>query len=514
MKHNNIEITTTSIIGKEIRSGNFVNLTSVNNSMINVIMSRVPFIPAKVRYINFNKIPMYDCESGKKITYRNSKLLATAIVDGDDNLKDIKFLNLSRYYNIQVLTVITIKYKSNKPVKTNDNVNQGKIARICNYGHTHRVMKQLRAIPLNQTIIGSCSEVIIVKTNDKLCTSIDSIKFILKEQGKKFKIEYVNVEYMNSLLMFKKKEKVNFYEDNVTNDYIPEGDTTWINKQGYSNMVMTNKGIKRVRQGLPDVVDKKVHAELKSKENKFISIITKIISKIVEYCKMVITSLMDKFKNKTHKSTDNEGKGESSNKIQQTTTAITFTNNLVSAFSNACSVAMSQVDKNASKDIKKANKLIANMQLNKIAAKTGISGDKTYLTKDKTDAFNAYLAATTSYNTNEAVTMANNMASKDYSKKKMYMTSLLMLIVIVSMAMGNSIVNVTMSLSVLIIDYFSDIFKNETVYNIIPIIHSNSLIMWLTTMGAFTVEYNIKNSTTKAIRNIIYAIITCLTYMI
>jgi hypothetical protein len=176
----------------------------------------------------------------------------------------------------------------------------------------------------------------------------------------------------------------------------------------------------------------------------------------------------------------------------------------------AVNLYLSFIKPNASKDIEKANRVIADAHLNKMLAKTGATGDKTLSTTKRTKAMDAYIVGNVSYNVTDATITANRLASKNYLKIKdlalivVALISTIMLIATFNPAYGMIIMTIGMVIYIL-----KDIPRESAIY-LLSSLSSLNIMLIIFGLGYSLAEYVGLQRDTKSLRALSYLIITCL----
>jgi hypothetical protein len=248
----------------------------------------------------------------------------------------------------------------------------------------------------------------IIQTSDDRAGSIAGMTVMANDLEKPFTIEQVRVSYKECWLCSKKDpRRMKIKTTSTVKDTMPEGDKHWRYKTGYGDMVDTSKGIvkqddykkqkpinKRVTKGLLELTIAKVKSLLRWIGNKAVALGHKITDLVSGKQPTEIPRKRRKHVTKTM----------SVGILRPIATVANLTS--LSACINTPA--------NASSEIAEANRLIADMQVNKNLSKVGPGGDKTFLNKKRSKVFNSYIAGITSYNVADATTVANNIAAKNH----------------------------------------------------------------------------------------------------
>lgn len=183
---------------------------------------------------------------------------------------------------------------------------------------------------------------------------------------------------------------------------------------------------------------------------------------------------------------------------------------IVVPIASGCAVFLSMQKHNAATEIKDANKTLASMQMNKMASKTGILGDKLKSYQQQNHAFNAYLVGATSYNITDSINIANQLAIKRISKLQ---DNILLMVGLLAFIYSMLFVNVgiailTFTITILVYT-IKQINRVPMLYLIAGIssMHFGALLM---TILMTMVEQLPLNKDTKVLRCALYTILLCL----
>lgn len=475
-----ITINDDNIIGNEIQSKLFINLTSVSDQVLSTILSRISSLSDNYRYLRMNDSTIYDSKTCKPIKnkYKGNKPV-TFIVDENDHNHNVKIKKLSKYMKVTCVTKIII-YSKMKIIKESFSVT-GKVTRCANYHHTKQVMDTLRCVPMSVNAMAQGSFITIVKTGGTRCGGTSAMMMYCNTMNKHYEVEETYVEYNKTWVDTIKLNIIAFEDDNIVSDKTFDKDNQWYKKLGYMEYTMTNRGIKK------SICQKKT--EKKGLYDKIVWIYYKIKEYIVEIY------------NKIFRKND---------KTNNTTLAFSFTNTMMNVSPHAASVLTTLQPKNASKDIKKANKAIASMQLNKMMSRTGLSGDKTILREKRSSAFDAYITAITSFNVNDALTLANNLAASRYKTIRMICILSTIGTMLPYCIITGKMAILMISIIVMMVDYYTDILPGNNLLYALSILTSGSFIQFCINMFALMVDITIKDSKTSTYRSMFFLILTCL----
>lgn len=486
MTVNKIIITEDNIIGKFINKTNkFINLSSLQTGAVKALLLRIPNLAKNVEMLQIAGGTMFDSKTMRPKIVRKKNLILSYVVDSDDKKYNIKIANIGKIAKIVPINIIVLRSDFNKSMKKPKQA--GTVVRIANYHHTKKVMDEINAKVLTVNLITNINKAVIVQTKDDRAGSIDGIKLLLNIRSIPFDIEKINIGYNEAWLTSKtNKYKLMLKDTSYANDKSPDNDATWAFKAGYCDYISTDKGTKRI------TIKKNDNKTPFDKINDFIKKVWVKLTSAFDY-------IMNWFK-PTTKTT--------------TTVASTLLPSIIIVSNSVASVIEANLPQNAKKDIKEANKIITKMQLNKMIAKSGISGNKEILAEKTSDSFNAYLASMTSYGATDAVAMANSLAASKYKTRKQILVAIITVVIIVfNMLTGQTIV-LTASLTLIIMNYYLDFIKGGTLFLILNVLASTNLLMLLTTLAISIIETSIKDRKTATYRTVLYLIVTCLTLLI
>lgn len=183
---------------------------------------------------------------------------------------------------------------------------------------------------------------------------------------------------------------------------------------------------------------------------------------------------------------------------------------IIIPIASASAVYLSLQKHNASREIKEANKALASMQMNKMAAKTGILGDKVKAYQQHNHAYNAYLVGATSYNITDSVNIANQLAIKRITTLQ---DNILLMICLLSFIYALVFINTGIAILTFTIGLITFTIKE---INRIPMLYlisgisSLHLLALLFTILITMVEQLPLNKDTRTLRYSLYTILICL----
>lgn len=485
MKCNKIIITIDNIIGSEIKSKRIMNLSSIPAQLLKVVFTRFSYEMKGIKFLDLYNSSIFDAKTGKRKILIKTKTFVTFVVDSDDGTKDIKMRNIIKTCGVVAVSIIVLKAPA---IRTNDDeLPIGKAIRFAHCGHTKTIMNTLNANAMTTSNIQSLSVATVVRTGDRRCGSIAGILLCAEMYKIRIVKETQKIVYNESWIDTNKKQFAIFVDDRpVASDVIPSADIYWRYRTGYTDYIMTDQGVRRC------CINNKI------KET--------VWDKIKRIIKNTWTRLVNFIFNKTQKNKDVDN-----NKVK---VAMTIFHVAPSLTCHLSSLIMSSTVKNASKDIKSANKIIAKMQINKMVSRSGLSGDKTMLANVFSPAFDAYIASTQSYNTTDAITTANNLAAAKYKTQRMMVNAILLIIImIVAIITGNAIILIISTL-IVIFDYFINLPNDTLLYYILACVCSFNLMSLVINLVALIAEYSIKDDKTKSMRAAMYFVALCISVLL
>jgi uncharacterized membrane protein YhdT len=172
-------------------------------------------------------------------------------------------------------------------------------------------------------------------------------------------------------------------------------------------------------------------------------------------------------------------------------------------------IVASLIPKNPNEDVKRVNKILARMQLNKMLSRSGVSGDKTILSQKTSTTFDAYLATLTSYNIQEALIIANNSAASAYRKKKYILLMITVLVILAMSIFTGTVLQSIVIAGICVIDYIIDFMPNESIFPLIATVSSLNIPIIFANLSFTIIEMIYKDDKTIMYRMILYLLITC-----
>lgn len=476
-----ITVTSQNIIGSLPTFSKYINISSAPNDVVMTTIARIPNTLNKITPLSLN---------GRSRYIHDTKLIMTPgkidkvvmIIDEDDMNRDIKIRNICARNKYQCIGKIMFKKEKSK---CDDKSGSVTIERFANQHHKKSVITALAAGVYHSGVIKNLTYATIVKTDDDHAGSIAGLTVALNMRGVSFHIVHGHVTYDEGWITSRKRIKfMKVTPRKNISDINPEDDKLWQYKTGYDNYFNTDKGPCEVTMLTSDNINQK---------GKMQAIFTKIKNMFTRVKQWIIK--MFKIKEKTN---NNEHKLAWTEIIR---TCSNMTNTTCLTYS------VSQ-DTNASSQIKKANKLISSMQVNKMLAKVGPTGDKTILNKGKDAAFDAYIAATTSYNVSDAVIHANNLSAKQNRKNRlmsMYLSTTITVTYLI--LMQYHMLAITVLTLALILSLIQQV-KPEALILLNMLLTSGSLGAMLLSMTIAIIELIIDPpSSTRTIRTTIYMVV-------
>jgi hypothetical protein len=360
--------------------------------------------------------------------------------------------------------------------------------------HTKAVLNSINASTLTANAIKNASSVTIVKTINNRCSGTSGMQLICKLKNIPYDLETVSIQYNKSWIDGVKKFKFEVNDDRITQDTHIDEDKYWMFKLGYTDYINTPFGPKQL---LNIPVNKSNNAK-KGMLTKIISAITKLVTQLYNKIKEVIFG-----NTKSRKS-----------KNKRTKNANTLINTTLNITPHIAACYISTLPKNASYEIKRANKVIAGMQINKMLAKSGVSGNKTLLNEKRSPAMDAYIAGMTSFNTTDAITMANNMATTRYKVHKSIITCIVLMICLILLLFIGNPLSAIIGITLFVTDYYTEILPGNLLTYTISLIMSTNFLQLIINVIALGLEKNISDSKTAKFRSLTYFTASCLALLI
>lgn len=238
-----------------------------------------------------------------------------------------------------------------------------------------------------------------------------------------------------------------------------------------------------------------------------------IVSRIIEFIRKAVRTIKDKIGILTEYFTKGNNNLPNKEKDNMPRLAWTLSPAVIPCVVNAYSLTMSlNTPDNASASIKKSNKLLAMMYLNKILAKIGASGDKTILSKKMDDETAAYFTHTQSYNATDAIIVANNLAAKTNRKNRLVNVAISSVVSSVYCLVTGSVVASLFIMILLLIVYLIPVFEPEWLILINMCMTPVNISMFVVNGIMGVIEFVIRPpGRTAMVRSAIYLIAQLLT---
>lgn len=502
-------VTLTTITGQIDNVTCICNLSSVPQWAMAMITNRFVDSKRNITTFSIQAQMTYDTIANERVNQYKRKKEMHFMIDADDKNIDNKIKNICFMNNWKMAGRIVVM-EENSVNKSSNTV--GRIGvRIASHHHTKQMMTTLMAKQLISADVNSLINATLVKTNDDRCGSVAGLTHILASLSIPFIVDMCKVAYIESWIATGKLlNKCSFDVTTTTSDVLPDGDKGWQNKLGYGDLVMTDKGIKRMKI---KIINKKNKSE---KRNNMLTCIFNFFKNCIAYIKGFFFNnaketdmkQADKVNTQTKQKTINVKKQGKNKKVK---TKLAF--GYMGALNVTASIAMMynrSYRLDASKDIRKANKILSDMQLSKMQSKTGIIGDKSLASMKRSDAFNAYIVSTTSYNVTDATTTANQLAVK--RRQKLDDNSLLiftLIAIIISVVAGNSLIALIAGSIGLIAFIIKHINRLSAVMLVTALCSANIYLIMFAIIVALVEELSL-NKDTEMIRSLFYIVTSCL----
>lgn len=482
MKYSKVTISEHNIVGNAVQSTKLINLSSINEQMVRVIMTRIPNLSTNLKFLRLNNGMIFDCNTGKPTNKSKNKTIVTIVVDEDDTSRDKKIISLSKHMNIVMVSLVVLSGRRKIQVPK---TRTGKLTRFCNYHHTDTVADKLNAFPMSVAAVNNASYLTIIKTPSSSLSHISGMLLYCNSLNKAYEIEEESVFYDKGWMSVVKKTPFKFIGKNYTSDKLVTQQQQWQKKVGYTIYLPTTNGIKSI--------DIQQRDKIRKKKNKFIVMLQNTYNSIKNVLQRVYQWLTRNKKTKA-----------------DTRLAFSVVSSVVDCSCHASAVITSMQSKNASRDIKRANKVIATMQMNKMLAKTGIGGNKTMLSEKQSSAFNAYLTAITSYNMTDALVNANNLAASRYKVVKTISILGMYAILLPYSMLTYKVPLLVMTVILFIVDYYTDILPGPQLAYVIGVLYSTNFLQMSINLVALSVENVIGDNKTAFYRSLVFALLACL----
>jgi hypothetical protein len=166
---------------------------------------------------------------------------------------------------------------------------------------------------------------------------------------------------------------------------------------------------------------------------------------------------------------------------------------------------------NASSEIKASNRILATMQLGKMTAKSGLTGNKSMPVLKRSPAMDAYIVGATSYNITDATNTANQLAVK---RKIAHQQNLLIISgtigAIISVIYLNFLQAIVIVAIVIVTFVMKDIKPNVSIILLMGLMTGSIIGATLSTV-IILLELTKPNSDTDVLRRVLYTLAICLT---
>jgi hypothetical protein len=369
----------------------YVNLSSAPTDEVNRTIAAHKSTDLDIKMMSLHGKTHYNYLT-ETLIVSQKRIPVLFVIDEDDKNADIKIRNVCRMAKYSCVGKMIYMLEKSKHRPTLD---QGTLKRFANHHHTIDTMKLLSAKPLNLEQLDNTVESFIMKTYDDCAGSIAGLTVALNRLKIPFEVQSAKITYEEGWISTKRDiTRLGFDRVAPVSDINPCNDKQWKMKAGYTNYVDSDKG--------PSCI------KFKSEKPKTKNIFERAWDRIKNFFEHVVYIAKNWMKMRRPQPTAPEDNLAWT--IIPATVPMTA-NTLVFAWT-------SNVPDNANSDIKKANKLIANMQTSKMLAKVGPSGDKTMLNAKITDEYASYVAGVTSYNVADATITANAIAAKKNRARK------------------------------------------------------------------------------------------------
>lgn len=422
--------------------------------------------------------------------YPKKYIKALFVVDEDDKNADIKIRNIIRRSKYDRVGKMIYRLEKSKFKTTKLN---GQKRRYVNHHHSMSTVKLLQAKPFSPDHLENIVEATIVRTYDDCAGSIAGLTVTLNKYSIPFEIENAKIVYQEGWLTTKKditKSSLSCVYRSLI-DTLPENDKYWKYKTGYPQYVDTDRGPKAM------VINPKLDTDQKrtifEKMKTFTIWMKSKVMSMVSYIRNLFVRTGNKKKSKL--------------------AWATLPKVVPSTISMFALVRSKMVETNANKAIKDANKMIATMTVNKMMSKVGPGGDKTILQKNLSDPFATYIAMTQSFNANDAITVANNIAAQSNRKNRLTYAMISSIVTAAYYALNGGVIVSCIVLVLLVVMFFVPKLEPEWLIMLNICATSRTLVGFVINVLMTLIETMMAPSgSTIAIRMFIYTVAQILAF--
>lgn len=487
-KYTKITVTSNGSTGKIPTKSKIVNISSAPHAEVARTISAQASAGLDFNFVDLHGSTCYIHSIGTT-KYPTKQTRVLFVVDEDDRNADIKIRNIIRRskYNMVGKMIYNIEKSKHKITKMN-----GLKGRYINQHHTMEIIKQLQARQFNPEHVENVVEAVIVRTYDDCAGSIAGLTVVLNKYGVPFEIENAVVNYPEGWLTTKKDVMKMAMSSGYKglSDILPENDKFWKYKLGYSQYVDTDRGPAKML----------IKKEVDKRENIVITKLKGVMKWLKGKMKKMIGIIKGLF---TH----------SKPKPEIRLAWSTLPKVVPSTVNMFALIRSMMVEQNASRDIKKANEIIATMNLNKMLSKVGPGGNKNILQTKLTDSSSAYIAMTQSFNTTEAITVANNLAAKANRKNRLGYATISCVVTASYYALSGGAVISCIILTLMIVMFFMAKFEPEWIILLNMCISSRSLTGLIVNLLIAVIETMLSPAnSTNTIRVFVYTVAQILSF--
>jgi hypothetical protein len=502
-----IIVTSKGVVGECDKIDGFFNLSSAPYKHVVMIIRSMPQDHNDIALPLMNNMN-YNTKTNTFMKGHGRKRRVMVVIDEDDNNSDIKIRNIMQQTKVDIIAKMIYKREKSK---IKDQESEGATMRYMNHHHRKHVVDSLSSKIIHLTKDDNLVRAQLIKTNDDHAGSIAGLTVYMNVRSIPFIINQATVRYDEGWATSKKLvRRVRIDKKCRLKDTNPEGDKQWKFKTGYDKIIESDIGPVEIyfekNEGKHSIMMKRIMSIFKSIGKSVINILIRIVNIFREICKNLFGTSNKKEKRRKGNILNNrlrENKRNIDSKIAWTQTTVTAIN-VVNMVSLTFSIT---TPKNASGEIKKANKLLANMQINKMLSKVGPTGDKTTLNMRQTDSTNAYIVGATSYNITDSTTVANNIAAKQNWQRRYANLVISSSLTATYWAIQQNYLAVVAIISMMIITYFAPSLQPEWVISLNLIMTSFNVRSLIVNMMIAIIELVVKPPTrVSRVRSLIYIV--------
>lgn len=243
-----VKISHDTVIG-EIQPGvtRILNLSSCPYDVLPLMLHRIPTLSERTNIVPLMSDVMYST-ADKKMLSRPRRQQVILICDEDDNTIHFKIKAIKSLRHIRVADKIIFVITSNN---TKEIMKVGTTRILCNQHHTDEIVRALAAYVNNLHNPNDISLAIIMQTTGCYLSSIAGLVVAVQYYKIPYRIEQRVTELKLSWLFTTFDDFSEMYTlDKMNSDtrMVPATKRSWRNMQGYTYLVITEKGPKEIRK--------------------------------------------------------------------------------------------------------------------------------------------------------------------------------------------------------------------------------------------------------------------------